>query len=180
MWHDGINKNTDPRIILQYWDYKMNMESISYINNGRTTIYSPCSQFYFNDPYAELPLLRTYNRGIKLDGLDKNGKKSIIGMECCLWTEWVDSNTILEFNIMPRLFAFAEATWTNSINKNKDLLIEKIEKSNHFYKYYNLVVAPKNIYLAKGKNYRKEVSAKYRKDNKIIELQLAKILPNKK
>ena len=49
MWHDGVYEDSDPRIIMQYWDYKMDEERIKFINEGRKTIYSPCSQFYFND-----------------------------------------------------------------------------------------------------------------------------------
>ena len=175
MWHDGIQDNTDDRIILQYWDYRMDARRIDYINKGRTTIYSPCSQFYFNDPYAELSLYKTYITGIRLDGLDKSAIKNIIGMECCLWTEWVDSNISLEFQIMPRLLAFSETTWTKKTNQNFDELVDKIEHFDAFYSHYNLVRAPKKIYIPKDEEYAKEISRLYRKDKKYIELELANI-----
>ena len=38
MWHDGVQKNSDPRIIMQYWDWQMVKEKIDFINEGRTTI----------------------------------------------------------------------------------------------------------------------------------------------
>jgi hypothetical protein len=60
---------------MQYWDYKMDEERINFINEGRTTIYAPCSQFYFNDPYGELPLVRTYDRGIHLTNLSRKAYK---------------------------------------------------------------------------------------------------------
>ena len=103
MWHDGVQTNSDPRIIMQYWDYKMDEEKINFINEGRTTIYSPCSQFYFNDPYGELPIVRTYDRGIHLTGLNRKAYKNIKGMECCLWTEWTRSNEKMNFILNPRL-----------------------------------------------------------------------------
>lgn len=173
MWHDGIYDSTNKNIIMQYWDYKMDEKRINYINEGRKTIYSPCSQFYFNDPYAELPLVRTYNRGIHLTNLNRKAYKNILGMECCIWTEWVDNNNMLEFNTNPRLQAFAEASWTSMVNHDFKDFVNRIEDSNDFYKYHNIIKAPKNIYLARGEKYRNHISSLYRKDKKEIEYEMA-------
>ena len=174
VWHDGVYDLTNPNIIMQYWDYKMDEKRIDYINNGRKCIYSPCSQFYFNDPYGELPLARTYNRGIHLDKLSKKAYKNILGMECCIWTEWILNDKMLEFNLNPRLFAFAETSWTNTINRDFKGLVERIENQDDFYKYYNLTHATKKIYLARGEKYRKEISNRYRGKEKDVELSLLK------
>ena len=174
MWHDGIQPNIDSRVILQYWDYKMDEEKINYINQGRKAIYSPCSQFYFNDPYGELPLSTTYNRGIHLTTLNRKAYKNIKGMECCIWSEWIDNCDMLEFNTNPRLFAFSEAAWTNTVNHDFSNFIERIENQQSFYKYYNLTYAPKNIYLARGAKYRSNISKLYRGTQKEIELQMSK------
>ena len=173
MWHDGVFDDTDNRVIMQYWNYKMELDKIDYINQGRKTIYSPCSQFYFNDPYGELPIVRTYNRGIHLTSLKRNAYKNILGMECCLWSEWVENNNILEFQIMPRLMAFSEASWTNTINHDFTNFVEIVENMEEFYNYYNLVRAPKKIYLAKGNEYRNKISKLYRGTEKEIEYNLA-------
>ena len=97
-----------------------------------------------------------------------------MGMECCLWTEWVSDTTILEFNIFPRLLAFAEVSWTSNLNLDFDNFVNKIEKMNDFYNYYNLVKAPASIYLVKAKD-GKEISTLYRGNDKLIELELANI-----
>ncbi len=174
MWHDGIYENTDPNIILQYWDYKMDEQRIQFINEGRTAIYSPCSQFYFNDPYGELPLIRTYNKGIHLTGLNRKAYKNIKGMECCIWSEWIDNTDMLEFNLNPRLFAFSEASWTNTIHHDFSDFVERIEHMKKYYEYYSLTHAPKKVYLARGNEYRKNISSLYRGTQKEIELQLSK------
>ena len=173
MWHDGVYKDADSRIIMQYWDYKMDEERINFINEGRTTIYSPCSQFYFNDPYGELPLVRTYDRGIHLTNLSRKAYKNIKGMEFCIWTEWIDNNKMLEFNLNPRLFAFAEAAWTNTINHDFTNFIERIENNKEFYEHYNIFPAPKKIYIAHGNKYRQELSKTFRGTEKEIELKMA-------
>ena len=172
MWHDGVYEDSDPRIIMQYWDYKMDEERIKFINEGRKTIYSPCSQFYFNDPYGELPLSTTYKRGIHLTGLSRKAYKNILGMESCIWTEWIDNTKMLEFNTTPRLFAFSEACWTNATNKDFTSLIERMEKAKDFYEFYNLTKASKKIYLAHGNEYRANISKTYRGTEKEIELKM--------
>lgn len=170
MWHDGVFNSTDDNVIMQYWDYRMDEEKINFINNGRKTIYSPCSQFYFNDPYAELPLSRTYNRGIHLTGLKRNAIKNILGMECCIWTEWVDNTKMLEYNLFPRFFAFAEASWTSTINHDFTDFINRIENQHDFYKYYDLTFASKKMYIARGESYRQNMSKRYRGVEKEVEL----------
>jgi hexosaminidase len=172
MWHDGVYEDSDPRIIMQYWDYKMDEERIKFINEGRKTIYSPCSQFYFNDPYGELPLSTTYKRGIHLTGLSRKAYKNILGMESCIWTEWIDNTKMLEFNTTPRLFAFSEACWTNATNKDFTSLIERMEKAKDFYEFYNLTKASKKIYLAHGNEYRANISKTYRGTEKEVELKM--------
>ena len=91
MWHDGMDDDIDKNVILQYWVWQMDEKGINKINEGRKTIYSPCSQLYFDSAYAELPLKRVYNRGIVLKGLTLKGRNSIFGMECCSWNEFIDN-----------------------------------------------------------------------------------------
>ena len=81
---------------------------------------------------------------------------------------------MLEFNLNPRLFAFAETSWTNTINRDFKGLVERIENQDDFYKYYNLTHATKKIYLARGEKYRKEISNRYRGNEKDVELSLLK------
>ena len=130
MWHDGIKDDTDPDVILQYWIWQMDKVGIGRINQGRKTIYSPCSQMYFDSAYAELPLKRTYGRGIVLDGLTPKGRGSIFGMECCSWNEFIRDKDFLEFMIFPRLHAFSESAW--SYMKNLDYSDFRLRLKYHY------------------------------------------------
>ena len=145
MWHDGMKDNTDPSVILQYWTWKMEKDAIDRINQGRPTIYSPCSQMYFDSAYAELPLWRTYGRGIKLDGLTQKGRGSIFGMECCSWNEFVRDKDFLEFMIFPRLHAFSESAW--SYMKNLDYKDFRLRLKYHYQLLSELGIksCPENI-----------------------------------
>lgn len=174
VWNDGIFDNVDNRVIMQYWDWKMDKPRIEYINNGRKTIYSPCSQVYFNDPYAELPLIKTYNRGIHLEGLNKSALKNIIAIEGCIWTEWIDNGNMLDFMLNPRLEALSEACWTYSTNHNFTSFKKRMEK------FYRILDSMKIDYCSlktacpTSKKYKDEISKRYRKDEKYVEYQLDK------
>ena len=96
-------------------------------------------------------------------------------MECCLWTEWTRSNKKMDFILNPRLFAFSEAAWTNTVNHDFTSFVERAENSNDFYKFYKLTRAPKHIYLARGEKYRNKVSKIYRGSDKEIELKMANV-----
>ena len=80
---------------------------------------------------------------------------------------------MLEINLNPRLFAFAEAAWTNTINHDITYFNERIENNKEFYEHYNIFPAPKKIYIAHGNKYRQELSKTFRGTEKEVELKMA-------
>lgn len=167
MWHDGIKKDTDKDIILQYWVWQMDEKGINRINNGRDTIYSPCSQCYFDSAYAELPLKRVYSRGVLLKGLTIKGRNNIFGMECCSWNEFIDNKDFLEFMLFPRVHAFIESAWTFKKNLN----YKDFEKR---LKIHNKILDDKGINYCKSHLYDNDkneeiISPIFRKENRYIE-----------
>ena len=167
MWHDGIKDDTDPDVILQYWVWQMDKVGINRINNGRRTIYSPCSQMYFDSAYAELPLKRTYGRGIKLDGLNNSGRANIFGMECCSWNEFIRDKDFLEFMIFPRIHAFSESAWCYF--KNLDYEDFKLRLKYHYDLLDKLGIkyCPSNI--VDNDHNEDIISPIFRKYNRYIE-----------
>ena len=51
--------------------------------------------------------------------INANPRAKIMGLEACLWTEWMPDRTRLDYMTFPRLAAFAEAAWTPPTAKNK-------------------------------------------------------------
>ena len=167
MWHDGVKDDTNPNVIQQYWIWQMDKVGIGRINDGRPTIYSPCSQMYFDSAYAELPLNRTYGRGIKLDGLTKKGRANIFGMECCSWNEYIRDTHFLEFMLFPRIHAFSESCWT--YKKNLDY-----EDFKQRLKYHNKLLDEMGVNYCKEHLFDNEhnedyVSPVFRRYNRYIE-----------
>ena len=171
-WHDGLENDSDPNLIEQYWTWETNQKAIQYLNQGRKGIYSPCSQFYFNDPYAELPLKNTYWKKVDLEGLDRKGRKNIFGVEGCIWSEWIPTNEVLETLINPRIEALAEVAWTNRKNMNFKDFLNRFESFTKTLDYYNIAYVSQKIALAKGKAYREKIAKKFRSNDKLVEYNL--------
>ena len=167
MWHDGMKDDTNEKVILQYWVWQMDESGINKINGGRKTIYSPCSQCYFDSAYAELPLNRVYNRGIVLKNLTRKGRRNIFGMECCSWNEFIDNKDFLEFMLFPRVHAFSESAWTYKKNWDYNNFKKRLELHNKILEDMGVNYCKKHLY----DNERNEevVSPIFRKENRYIE-----------
>ena len=153
--------------ILQYWTWQMDSVGINRINEGRPTIYSPCSQMYFDSAYAESPLKRTYSRCIKLSGLIKKGRSSIFGMKCCSWNEYIRDKDFLEFMIFPRIHAFSEFCWT--FNKNLDYNNFRLRLKYHYKIMDSIGVGYCKEHLLDNDHNEDYVSPVFRRYNRYIE-----------
>ena len=72
-----------------------------------------------------LNLQKVYSFNPTPDSLEENVKKYIIGSECALWTELVLQNDI-QYQIFPRILAFAEDVWSPEQNKNYGNFIARV------------------------------------------------------
>lgn len=78
------------------WSQTKNEDSVSF---GR---YTPIEKVYSYEPIPK--------------ALDSAYAQYILGAQANLWTEYINNNTILEYNLLPRLSALSEVAWSS---KNK-------------------------------------------------------------
>lgn len=148
-WNDCLSPMLDQRVIVQHWTnrlMKSPMPTIENINGGRKAIISHFDYTYFDYPYCRTPLRKVYTYNPILKGISKEGEKNVIGMECCLWTEFIDSRAKLEFNLFPRLLAFAEKCWSSNADDYDDYL----SRSRQYYR----VLDRQGINYARNMEYR--------------------------
>ena len=62
---------------------------------------TPVKKVFSFDPFTTL-------KGIKHDKT-----QNVLGAECNIWTEWIPDRAKLDFNVFPRILAFAENAWRN-------------------------------------------------------------------
>ncbi len=114
VWNDGLCNTLNQNAVSQHWTpwfLEGPRRTVRHINNGGNAIFSPFTRLYYDYPYAMTPLKKTFRYRPMLPGVRKANKKNILGVEAALWTEWVDSEEKLFFNILPRLAATAETGW---------------------------------------------------------------------
>lgn len=134
-WNDGIGENTDNDIICQYWLYRTPVW-IKEANEKRKFIVSSCPTLYFDYSYSQVPLKKVYNYNVAKSGFVN--EKNVLGIEFESWAEWIDTYDAWEFSVYPRIFAVAEAAWTE----------DKLKNYKDFYKrldFFKLYMKSKNI-----------------------------------
>lgn len=100
------------------------------VNNGAAAIYSNAYSFYLdsyqgatNEPacmswMGNNTIDEVYNYAPSTAGLSAAKKKLVLGIEACLWSEYNFDTTIVEYRMLPRLYAVAETGWTQEETKD--------------------------------------------------------------
>lgn len=122
---------------------------------GMTTILSPQIPYYINRRQSKLPtepmsqgygtetVEAVYNF-VPMEGVDESLHSKYLGVQANFWTEWVVEESVLQYLMLPRLAAVAEAGWTEQERRN--------------YKDFERRLQVERIYYdKKGLNYGKHV-----------------------
>lgn len=109
-WNDGMTESADQSIVMQVWKPFTTKQGAREANKGRKIIMSPFVKVYFDYPYGMTPLSKTW-RYNPLKGVKKGFANNVLGVEGCVWTEYIATTDKLFFNLLPRLDALAECAW---------------------------------------------------------------------
>lgn len=80
--------------------------------------------------------------------LAENVKKHMLGIEACLWTEFVTNSKEAEYLIFPRLSAFAETAWSQPENKDWGSFVKRIDKMVEDFRQSDINFAPSMFNIA--------------------------------
>ncbi|MBD3256693.1 MAG: family 20 glycosylhydrolase [Candidatus Lokiarchaeota archaeon] len=116
-WNEILNDKLTNIAVCQYWNDNFDLV-LKHARNGRKIIMSEAETVYLNYPYKATPLQQTYFYDPVPSELEKNYHDNILGIEACLWTEYIANDDRLEYQLYPRILAIAEIGWTPKINKN--------------------------------------------------------------
>ncbi len=97
------------------------------IAQGHDVIFTPthyCYLDYHQDPEQyhragrHLPLEKVYSFDPMVKGIAEADVHHVLGVQGCLWTEWVMEDWHAEMQLYPRVFAIAETGWSPAEKKN--------------------------------------------------------------
>ena len=128
-WNEILNDKLNESAICHYWTANLK-QVLEHARLGREVVMSEMSAVYLNYPYKIIPLERSYNYDPIPTELEAKYHKRILGIEACLWTEYVKNKKILEWQAFPRLIAISETGWTPKNKKNFKSFQKRLEKFN--------------------------------------------------
>lgn len=113
VWNEACKSGKlDADCILQYWreggGAKQTKEELL---KGRKVIISQFTPYYLDYPHGMHPLRAVYKFNPRI------AEGDIWGVEGPLWTEYIATNTQVEKQTFPRLFAIAERGWSDPAKK---------------------------------------------------------------
>ena len=114
VWNDGLSKTLTTSAIAQYWTPFITEgrgHTVRHIRAGGQAIMSAYFHTYDDLPYATVPLKAAYEYEPVFDSIPSEQEQNVLGVEAALWTEWINTEEKLFFNLLPRLAATAEAGW---------------------------------------------------------------------
>lgn len=145
-WNEVLHGNTELMgndITIMAW-IGANKAAKQAAKLGMNTILSPQIPYYINRKQSNLPTEpKTQGQGTEtveavynyqpLNGVDAELQPYYMGVQANFWSEWVIEPSTLEYLILPRLAAVAEAGWTPQEKRSFESFKERIRKDAELY-----------------------------------------------
>lgn len=136
-WNDVLSGKPAKDMTILAWSGREPV--VESARRGYRTVVCPISNFYLSDPYALRHKGRDsyawiYDYPVIPKELTPSEARNIVGVEGCIWTEWVPTEKELQRELLPRLNALAEVQWTLPEHKNLDSLIKRLPHMEEIYK----------------------------------------------
>ncbi len=144
VWNDGLASAMGKGFVCQHWTppaIEGDRRTAAHLNAGGRAIMSGFMYLYFDYPYAMTPIKKTYRYRILPRGLTEEAKARVLGCECALWTEWVEDEQKLFFNLLPRLAAAGELFWSEPSKRDYRDFVRRLPLQYQIYERLRLPYA---------------------------------------
>ena len=112
-WNDSLEAaNLHSDIIAQFWSVQYASSLKPFVRKGGKFYYSDMFSCYLDYPHAMSPLKRVYAETPVIEDTDYSDSTALLGIEACLWAEHIKTESRLEEQLFPRLYAIAETAWS--------------------------------------------------------------------
>ena len=146
-WNEVLHGNTEPLgkdITIMAW-IGADGAAKDAAMRGMNTILSPQIPYYINrrqskletEPksqgYGDETVERVYNYK-PMNGIAEELQPKYLGVQANFWTEWVVEPSVVQYLMLPRLAAVAEAGWTPAELRNYDDFINRLQGEAIYYR----------------------------------------------
>ena len=148
MWNDRKKERmVDSSVTWELWNGEMKEdEAAEEINKGRKFLNSASEAYYLDLPYGLISLKDSYNYNPVFKNISNENESNLIGVEACLWTEFIPDMEKADFSTYPRLGAISETAWTKEENRNYDRFCEKLDGYYKVLGFYGIKPAKKKFH----------------------------------
>lgn len=116
-WNDALKAADMPKDIqIQYYSPDCPESMMKYCAEGGRFLYSDTYSLYFDYPHGMIPLKKVYHCSPRIGRKSYAGAEGMMGLEACLWTEHIHTAEQLGRHLFPRVYAAAEAAWTEKLH----------------------------------------------------------------
>ncbi|PCI93079.1 beta-N-acetylglucosaminidase [Candidatus Aerophobetes bacterium] len=134
-WDEILNNDLNPEVLIMSW--RGESGGILAANTNRYAIMTPSKELYFDkyqstnstEPLAIgglLPLKRVYLYDPIPDNLDEKKRKYILGAQANVWTEYMKSESAVEYMAFPRALALSEVVWSQKSQRDYTGFINRL------------------------------------------------------
>ena len=145
-WNEILHGNTSilPNDITVMAWVGANQAAVEAAKRGMTTILSPQIPYYINRKQSPLPtepmsqgrgtetVEAVYNY-IPMQDVPAELQSKYLGVQANFWTEWVVEESVLQYLMLPRLAAVAEAGWTAQQKRNYEDFVNRLQAEKEYY-----------------------------------------------
>ncbi len=139
-WNDALADTLPADVVCQHWTPGAHQlrRTLRELNAGRDTVFSPFLHYYFDYPYAMTSLKKVYRYRVVPRGVRAEAKGHVLGVEACIWTEWIADADRLFYQLLPRLAAVAEAGWSMPERRSYADFVQRLPLQYRLYERLGL------------------------------------------
>lgn len=189
-WDEILEGGLAPNATVMSW--RGTKGGIAAAQSGHDVVMTPGEYCYFDHyqayPVGEPTAIGGFTSLKKVYGyepvpveLNKEQAKHVLGAQANVWTEYLPTETSVEYMVFPRISAMAEVLWTNPDNKDWERFRQNIPKE--FERYNVLDIKPSKVFydinstVKISPDNKPEVSLETDNPNAIIRYTFDKRLP---
>ena len=146
-WNEVLHGNTDvlgQDITIMAW-VGADAAAKDAATRGMHTILSPQIPYYINRRQSDLPTEpRSQGHGtetveavynyVPMKGIPEDLQPKYMGVQANFWTEWVEDAATVQYLMLPRLAAVAEAGWTPQEKRNYPQFLKRLQAETEYYR----------------------------------------------
>ena len=120
---------------------------------GHDVIMAPTTHCYFDYQQVEdtqfepsrcggfIPIEKVYSLDPAPDSLSVEARRHILGTQANLWSEYMTTESTVEYQALPRMSALAEVQWTQPERKDFKAFLRRLTRLTSFFERYHYTYA---------------------------------------